>query len=125
MSFACVWATGRTREEIFEALSSRRTYAATDRIGLAFRIGEALMGEETKQAGKTVSMGIHIEGTSRLKELQIVRSGKVLKTVSLSERVFDEEIVDDSPLDGRSWYYVRVVQQDGAIAWGSPIWLDR
>ena len=125
MSFACVWATGKTREEIFEALSERRTYAATDRIGLAFRIGEALMGEETKLPGKTVSMGIHIEGTGRLKELQIVRSGKVLKTVSLTERVFDEEVVDDSPLDGRSWYYVRVIQQDGAIAWGSPIWVDR
>lgn len=125
MSFACVWATGKTREEIFEALSSRRTYAATDRIGLAFRIGEALMGEEIKLTGERVSMGIHIEGTGQLKELQIVRSGKVLKTFSLSERVFDEEVVDDSPLDGRSWYYVRVVQQDGAIAWGSPIWVDR
>jgi hypothetical protein len=125
MSFACVWATGKTREEIFEALSSRRTYAATDRIGLSFRIGEALMGEDVKLTGKSVSMGIHIEGTGPLKELQIVRSGRVLKTFALSEKSFHEEFVDDSPLDGRSWYYVRVVQQDKATAWGSPIWVNR
>jgi hypothetical protein len=22
------------------------------------------------------------------------------------------------------WYYLRVIQQDGAMAWSSPIWID-
>jgi hypothetical protein len=29
---------------------------------------------------------------------------------------------DERP--GFSYYYIRVVQEDGHIAWGSPIWID-
>jgi hypothetical protein len=24
-----------------------------------------------------------------------------------------------------SWYYVRVIQEDGEIAWASPVWIHR
>jgi len=29
---------------------------------------------------------------------------------------------DQQPLPGRSYYYVRVMQKDGEIAWSSPVW---
>ena len=31
---------------------------------------------------------------------------------------------DPDPRPGLSWYYVRVLQTDGQIAWGSPIWVQ-
>jgi hypothetical protein len=133
MSFACVWATGKTREEIFEALSSRRTYAATDRIGLAFQIGEALMGEDVKLAPKQdVRIDLEIHGTGPIANIEIVRSGKVIATIPKPvQKNVDGwhrallQFVDSNTPDGRSYYYARVVQQDGAIAWGSPIWVNR
>lgn len=57
-SYACIWATARTREALFDGLQVRRTYAATERIALDVRIGEAVMGEQVKVADKTVAVSV-------------------------------------------------------------------
>ncbi len=124
-AYACVWAKKKDRKSIFDALESRRTYGATDRIGLAFYLGDAVMGEETKHRGRTVKMSIRAEGTSSIREVQIVRSGKVLATLSPNRRNVEIDYVDKNPLPGESYYYVRLVQRDGGRAWGSPIWITR
>jgi hypothetical protein len=28
------------------------------------------------------------------------------------------------PVDGADWYYVRAVQEDGHMAWSSPVWVE-
>jgi len=33
-------------------------------------------------------------------------------------------VVDESPGPGRNWYYVRVTQENGQMAWSSPIWVE-
>jgi hypothetical protein len=35
------------------------------------------------------------------------------------------EYVDADSKPGESYYYVRVRQADGQLAWGSPIWVRR
>lgn len=130
MSFACVWAESKTREAIFEALKARRTYAATDRIGLAYQIGDALMGEETQlRPGEDATLKIKVSGTAEIKEIQIVRSGEVILTAPKPSPTEDHRVnldfTDSNTPDGSSYYYVRVTQEDGAIAWGSPIWVKR
>lgn len=130
MSFACVWAKEKTRKAIFEALKTRRTYAATDRIGLAYSIGDALMGEETRiRPGEDVLLNIKVRGTARIKELQIVRSGTVILTApnpgEPGEHRVNLQFTDSNTPDGSSYYYVRVTQENDAIAWGSPIWVKR
>lgn len=124
-SYACVWATGKTREAIFEALQARRTYGATDRIVLDVRIGESLMGEETHAAGETVTLSIRALGTAPIEELQIVRSGEVIARLTPGGRDVSLEYSDDAPRPGNSFYYVRLAQEDGNLAWGSPIWVTR
>jgi hypothetical protein len=130
MSFACVWAKEKTRESIFEALKARRTYAATDRIGLAYYIGDALMGEETQlRPGEDAKLDIKVRGTAEVKEIQVVRSGTVILTAPKpgvpGERDVNLQFTDANTPDGSSYYYVRVVQENEAIAWGSPIWVKR
>jgi hypothetical protein len=34
------------------------------------------------------------------------------------------EWVDDDLSPGRNWYYLRVTQLNGQMAWSSPIWVD-
>ncbi|MHC4875713.1 MAG: DUF3604 domain-containing protein [Planctomycetota bacterium] len=125
MSFACVWATEKTREGIFEALRARRTYAATDRIGLAMQLGNVLMGEEAEVATDFVTLRIRVEGTAPVTELEVVRSGKVIHMDRPQQENVDFSFTDSEPLAGTSHYYVRLVQENGAIAWGSPIWVRR
>jgi hypothetical protein len=42
---------------------------------------------------------------------------------SLGTRDFEQEWSDPSPPPGRSWYYARVVQADGEMAWSSPVYV--
>lgn len=125
MSYACVWAKEKTREALFDAIRARRTYAATDRIGLDVRIGEALMGEEAQVAGETVTLSIHAEGTAPITDIEIIRDGQVLDTLRPGTPLVETTFKDPAPLPGKSYYYVRLLQDDGAIAWASPIWVSR
>ncbi|MBT4485593.1 MAG: hypothetical protein HOC71_18145, partial [Candidatus Latescibacteria bacterium] len=34
-------------------------------------------------------------------------------------------ITDDSPGDSVDWYYIRVAQKNGQLAWSSPIWVEK
>lgn len=125
LSFACVWSTEKSRKGIFEALRARRTYAATDRIGLAMQLGNALMGEEVTLTDRTVTLNIRCAGTAPVTELEIVRSGKVIATRQPLRPEVQLDFTDPDPLPGSSYYYVRLVQENGALAWGSPIWIHR
>jgi len=124
-SYACVWATENSRAAIFEALAARRTFAATDRIRLEFRAGSALMGEELESSGDRLTLRVRAECTAPVTELQIIRSGRVLTRMKPEGDRFDVEYVDTRPVGGRSYYYVRLVQDNGAMAWSSPIWVHR
>ncbi|MFN7920978.1 MAG: hypothetical protein U0Q16_12825 [Bryobacteraceae bacterium] len=35
------------------------------------------------------------------------------------------EFTDRDQKPGESWYYVRVMQGDGQIAWSSPVWITK
>ncbi|MFC1636880.1 hypothetical protein ACFL5Z_18810 [Planctomycetota bacterium] len=34
------------------------------------------------------------------------------------------DLVDERQPKGTDWYYVRVVQSNGSVAWSSPIWIE-
>jgi hypothetical protein len=52
------------------------------------------------------------------------------ESILLHRAVFAEnystefDFVDERPTDKTDWYYVRVVQTNGSLAWSSPIWLE-
>jgi len=131
----------QTREALFLALSNRSCYATTgERIVLGFAIAGIPMGGETSTKAKPgLTLNRHITGfvagTNDLKEITLIRCGKELHTFRPKGRNFEIEFDDSEPLhkavltspDDRppfAYYYLRVVQSDGHIAWSSPIWID-
>jgi hypothetical protein len=121
-SFACVWAKGPKREEIFEGLRSRRTYAATDKIILDVRLGDAVMGEETA-APEVPELVIHVRGTAPIEEIQVVRNRTVIAQLAPNKAEVETRVQDDKYPGGAAYYYVRIRQSDNNMAWGSPIWV--
>ncbi|MGH7200790.1 MAG: hypothetical protein ACREJB_09315, partial [Planctomycetaceae bacterium] len=121
-SFACVWAEGPSREQIFEALRSRRTYAATDKILLDVRMGEAVMGEEVP-APVVPELTIRVRGTAPIEEIQIVRNRTVIARFEPNEVEVRRTFRDENYPGGAAYYYVRIRQTDNNMAWGSPIWV--
>ncbi|NOX56760.1 MAG: hypothetical protein GXP27_20420, partial [Planctomycetes bacterium] len=121
-SYACVWAAGPLREQIFEGLKSRRTYAATDKIILDVRMGNALLGEEV-QAPATPELYFHIRGTDVITEVQVVRNRTIVARMTPMTKEYEATFRDETYPGGAAYYYVRVRQRDNNMAWGSPIWV--
>jgi hypothetical protein len=122
MSFAAVYARGIDRASIFEGLTARRTYAASDKILLDFSMGNALMGQEITVAG-VPEFRVAVEGTAPLARVDIVKNGTFVYTAEpkTPKTVFTFR---DQQFDGReSYYYVRVIQTDKNMAWASPVWV--
>jgi hypothetical protein len=122
MSFAAVYSKGIDRESIFDALRSRRTYAATDKILLDFAIGKSLMGEEAVTSG-IPELVVSVEGTGPIARIDVIKNSKIVYSISPQARKAHFTFRDDAYRGGDSYYYVRVIQVDKNMAWASPIWV--
>jgi len=130
-----------SRDAIFQALYQRSCYATTGkRIVLSFNIAGKGIGSElnTKtKPGLQFNRHIHgfIAGTDDLSQIDIIRNGEVFKSYTNQGNFFeftldDSEKLSKATLSGPeaypqfTYYYLRAKQNDGHIAWSSPIWID-
>lgn len=130
-----------TREALIEALYQRSCFATTgERIIVGLNLAGTPMGKEVSTAekpGLTVNRHLsgYVAGTTKLEKVEIIRNGKVIKTFEPDHYSLDFTYDDMTPLekivipskDKRPpfvYYYVRVIQADGHMAWTSPIWVD-
>ena len=122
-----VYATDLTRGGIFAALRDRRTYATTGaRIGLAFWIDGAIMGQQlVRRVGAVLRLRVRARGTAPLREITLVKNGVEYARFDLSGQQDAETISDDLVVGAAvAYYYVRVAQADDHMAWSSPIWVS-
>ena len=134
-------ATEQTKAAIADALYNRSCYATTgERMIIGFSIAGTPMGGETSNAVKPgLQYNRHIEGhvagTDKIEKIEIIRNGKVLHTIKPDDQsmIFsydDTTALDKVSVDAKDknptfvYYYIRVTQVDGHIAWASPIWID-
>lgn len=130
-----------TREALMEALYNRSCYATTgERIIVGLHLAGLPMGSETSTANKRgLAINRHLSGyvagTTKLRRVEIVRNGKVIKTFEPTDYFLTFEYDDLTPLEKVAidakdkkppfvYYYLRVIQEDGHMAWSSPIWVD-
>lgn len=136
-----ILAIEQTREALWQALHNRCCYATTgERIIVGFSIANIFMGNELNTKTKPgLNFNRHITGyvagTDILEEITIIRNGLPFHTIRPNtthiDFVFDDteslpKIALKSP-DERPpfvYYYIRVTQKNGHMAWASPIWLD-
>jgi hypothetical protein len=130
-----------SRAALFEALQNRFCYATTGaKIVLGFTIAGQGMGLElgTKEKpGLEYNRQIvgYAVGTDTLQNVEILRNGKVIHTIQASsdrlDFTFDDSeslskiaLISREEVPPFAYYYLRVRQKDGHMAWGSPIWID-
>ncbi|HIQ22571.1 MAG TPA: DUF3604 domain-containing protein, partial [Planctomycetes bacterium] len=121
---ACVYATELTREAILDAIRARHCYGTTAaKIVLDVRVDGHLMGETIRRpAGRTVEVQVRVRAPVTIDRVEICRNNQFIYTTSPEGTSAEFTFVDRQPLSGRSYYYVRVVQEDEEIAWSSPVW---
>jgi hypothetical protein len=129
---AVVISESNTRASLWEALRARRTYATTGpRIWLGFLIEGAPMGSEIRHdpSGPGPRGVVLVRGTAPLDRVEVVKyDGERYRTIRLPDDNPDPRGFFFSGRDpsyrGDSFYYVRVFQEDGEMAWSSPVWVD-
>lgn len=125
---AAVYVEDRSREGILEGLRARRTYGTTGaKILLDVRVGPHFMGEVGPPSdGTPVPIHVRVLGTAPLRSVEVLRNNEVLVARRrLGTAEVNLHFMDASPPAGAAWYYVRVTQTDGQMAWSSPVWLGR
>jgi hypothetical protein len=123
-SYALVYTESTDRAAVIDAIRKRRTYGATDNILLDVRSGNHFMGEEWVSA-EPLRIAVKARGTSALARVTVVRNNQAVFSRDLDAR--DANLVyqdtERPPEGGATFYYVRVEQRDGQIAWSSPMWV--
>jgi hypothetical protein len=64
-----------------------------------------------------------IIGTGPLKKVVVVRDNEYIYSNEPQGETFDLRYRENSLTPGQHYYYVRVEQKDGNVAWSSPIWV--
>jgi hypothetical protein len=115
-----------TREALWDAFRHRRCYGTTGaRIIIDFTIdGEMMGGELRRPAGAELALRVRVAGTEELTAVQVVTAGGVLCSVHPGAQDGDLAETIHTPLTGTDYYYVRVLQVDGEMAWAGPIWVE-
>jgi hypothetical protein len=114
-----------SREGVFEAIKRRRCYATSGaKIGLWFEIDGRPMGEELV-ISESVPLRVVVSATEKVKSITLVTNqGQETDLDASGSEIDIRGTVLPPTSDGWCYYYVRVVQEDGEVAWSSPIWLD-
>ncbi|MBI1353907.1 MAG: hypothetical protein GC160_06140 [Acidobacteria bacterium] len=124
LSHAMVYSSDASREGVLEAIRARRTYGATENILLEFSIGDHFMGEEFRAAATVPEIRVRVRGTAPVAKVSLIRNGQYITQQTPNSAEVSFAYRDMSPDKGENYYYVRVEQADGHLAWSSPIWVD-
>lgn len=122
-SYAILLVQEPSRQAIVDAFKARRCYAATDNIGLVVKCDGHLMGEEFTLPGKP-TLEIRVLGTAPVSQLDVVRNNRFVYSSRPNRQNVQLQWTDTDPSsEPVSYYYVRVQQADGNLAWCSPMWI--
>jgi len=122
ISFFIILAEGRDRQSLLDAVLKRRCYGATDNILVDFRSGDQLMGAEVT-SDRAPGFQAHVVGTGKLAKVEVLRDSEVVASLPTQGTECKGEWTDPQPRTGAHYYYLRVQQDDGELAWASPIWV--
>ncbi|MBI1791454.1 MAG: hypothetical protein HYR60_28330, partial [Acidobacteria bacterium] len=108
ISYAAVLLERLDREAILEAFRARRSYAATDNLILDFQ-------------GSGAAFSAYVHGTAPIARAVLIRNNRVIYTAPGTGPEMHFRYTGAE--SGSGYYYLRVEQVDGQIAWSSPLWV--
>ena len=120
----CLLAKELTREALFDAMKNRRCYGTSGvKMRILFEVEDAMMGQVIK-LDKPPRIRVEVMSPTDVQWLQIVRNNDTINTYGGEGYQTKYSYLDEGIKEGRSWYYLRVITEDGNMGWSSPIWVD-
>jgi hypothetical protein len=117
------------RDSVLRALRQRRVYATNGpRIWLRLWIDEHPMGSVLPATSPEDELfhqlKFAVATPAPIERLDVIRSGQVIETLPGEGRREWSELAEIPRLAPGEYVYVRVVQEDGGVAWASPIFAE-
>jgi len=123
MSYGMVLTEDVSRQGIIDAFKKRHCYAATDNILVDVRCGANMMGD-VFDSPKRPTLDITITGTAPIASIHLIRDNKYVYTTEPKKKEVKLSHTDMDAVEGKtSCYYLRIEQEDGNLAWTSPMWI--
>jgi hypothetical protein len=116
-----------SRSAVLEALRSRRVYATNGpRIWLRVWLDEHPMGSVLSPSPEpTQQLRIAAAPTAPLESVELIRSGEIVKVLPGLDTLEWSESIEIPSLAPGEYLYLRLIQQDGGMAWSSPIYVKQ
>jgi hypothetical protein len=114
-----------TRENIWNALNERHTYATSGvPIIIHFEINGAIMGSEISiKPTEKITLKAEFHGTATIELIEIISENKIIR--SFSPNALSYQLEEPLPMpQTTAYFYIRLLQKDGHRAWASPVWID-
>lgn len=122
-SYAMVYLQEPTKKAILEALRQRHSYGATDNILLEVKMGDKMMGD-IFESSIAAALDIYVVGTDRVQQIDIIKNCKIVDTLKPAQKEVRLNWKDSAHGEQKeNHYYVRIMQEDGELAWSSPMWI--
>lgn len=113
---------------IFNAIQNRRTYATSGtKILMDFSINGISMGQEL-DSKEDIAIYMEVTGTAQIKYVTLIRDNQPILCLGkdfYQGQGIRKTFTDKSVKPGTHFYYIRVEQEDGEMAWSSPIWVNK
>jgi hypothetical protein len=122
ISYFMVLAERPDRQGILDAIKKRHTYGATSNIIVDLRSGAHIQGDEF-ETHTAPALWMSVTGTDDLAKIDIIRDSKIVAALDPQGRHHEGTWTDPHAEEGAHYYYIRVLQKDGEIAWASPLWI--
>ena len=124
ISYAMVYTPDTSREAIHNAIrrggpTARRTTSSWTSVWARHS-----WGEETASSGPQRAV-VRVRGTDEIAAIHLIRDAAYVYKVEPGTQEAEFEYLDVEAGPGDHWYYVRVEQRDGELAWSSPIWISQ
>jgi hypothetical protein len=126
ISYACLLTDNFTREGLVDAIRKRHAYGATDNIILDFRAragGAVYIMGDSFPSDTAPQLSVRAIGTGAIKQIDVVKNQKFVYTTRPGTKEASFDYTDKDFGGGENYFYVRVMQEDGQLAWSSPIWV--
>jgi hypothetical protein len=114
-----------TRGGVLEAIRSRRVYATSGpRIFLRATLDGESMGGVLPVSERELELVVRAVTPAPVETIDIVRSGRILERVPCEGRRECSLARSLGDLRSGEYLYVRLIQEDGGMAWSSPFFID-
>ena len=123
-----VLAEDLTEENVYDAIYNRRAYATEDRnLAVSYTVNDRLLGSIITEMPEELKVRVEFsdpDATDRVVKIEVVVDSGKTAYVWNDVDDFADGVVEATLTPEYRYYYIRITQADGNLAFTAPVWVE-